>query len=106
MRARTTLEIKRAAALWSDGLTAKAIGAALGRSEQGVKYMIVRNRALFPRRKLETGHGRSVKCWFALTPFLDRAIKAEAKARGIKPATLIREALRDRFIRQVARRAA
>jgi IS30 family transposase len=103
----TTAEVRQAAALWKDGHTVAEIAVTLGRGEQSVKHAVRRNRAMFPARRPERheGHTRRFKRELILTPFLHHAIEAEAKARGVSQAYLIRDALRRSFIRGEGKRA-
>lgn len=100
----TTTELREASALWRKGWSMAELAIALGRSRESIKHQVASRRDLFPRRRDARSEIRSdgdpVNLKVSLTPFLHRTIKAEAARRGVSQNMLIREALRDRFLRR------
>lgn len=98
----TTLELKAASNLWKSGKTIEEIAATLGRKREGVKHQTQAHRDYFPRRKQERmSNASTVTMKFQVTEFVYAAVVEEALARGISINMLVRETLRDRFVRKL-----
>lgn len=99
----TGAELKRASLLWSAGLSMIQIASELERSKESVKHQIAARRDLFPRRRQPRSEirndGPAVAFKFTVTPFMHRAVKKEARRRGISQCMVVREALRDVLLR-------
>lgn len=100
----TMRELKKASVLWSDGLTIAQIAQTIGRTHESVKFQTYTRRDLFPRRKnprLTYGvHGAPVNLKFDVTPYLHKAIRAEARAKGVSMSKLVRDILTDTLLRK------
>lgn len=97
----TTKELKAASVLWKQGLTLENMGKELGRTRESVKYQTQTRRDYFPRRKQEREYFKDlVQIKIPISEATYKAMKAEAKERGISLNMLIRETLKHRFVRK------
>lgn len=100
----TTEEINRAAALWAERHTYAQIAQALGRTANSVKHIITRDRDKFPRfNRPQGGNGtqqRQVALKIAVSEFLYKTIKKQAKVKRHSMSYLIQEALREYFLKK------
>lgn len=77
------------------------VAAEIGRHEGSLKHKVRENRDLFPRRRQARKELReTVDIKLAITPYVHKLVKEEAKARNISMNMLIREVFRDRFLRR------
>lgn len=98
----TTGELKRASALWKEGKSIQEIADVLERGRGSIKHVTQTRRDLFPRRKQARDYFKdAVNIKVPITEATYRVMKAEAKERGISLNMLIRETLRDRFVRKL-----
>lgn len=98
----TTKELKAASVLWKQGLSLEDMGKELHRTRESVKYQTQTRRDYFPRRKQErTYFADKVNVKIPISEAVHKAMKAEAKERGISLNMLIRETLKNRFVRKI-----
>lgn len=99
----TGAEVKRAAALWADGMTQTAIAVTLGRSPYSLNSLIRDNRDRFPmhRELRDLGPG-SAMIKLAAPASMNRALAAEAKRTGKPKNEIVRIALREHLARRSA----
>ncbi len=95
-------ELKEASQLWKSGMSQVDIAQKLGRNVESLKKKVGERRDLFPRRVQYHGDlENAVTMKFQVTEFVYKLIKQEAKDRGISINMLVRETLRDRFVRKL-----
>lgn len=100
----TTLELKAASELWCSGFSLTQIAEKISRGRESVKHQVKARRDLFPRRReprIEVRNdGRLINIKMAVSPFMYRAIKAEANRRNVSQNMLLREIIRETLIRK------
>lgn len=97
----TTSELRIAAKLWSDGLTIVDIANRLCRTRESIKHISCVQRSYFPRRREKRGSQKdTAQLKLEVSKFLLTAIRKAAKDRGISINMLLRETLRDKFVRR------
>lgn len=100
----TTIELQWASRLWKQGKTLTEIADTLGRGRESVKHQCEARRDLFPRRREKrdgfSNVGKLISLKVPITPFMHKAVKAEARRRGVSQNIVIREALRAVLLRK------
>lgn len=98
----TTTELHHASRLWKNGDSIEEMALKLKRGRESIKHQTQSRRDLFPRRKQPRGDIKEVvDIKLAITPYMHRLMKLEAKERGISFNMLVRETFRDRFVRKL-----